>query len=281
MITEMTNTVLKIEETILEHGSRGMSLISKFLTKGYCFRAAELIKNNKGTVLIGTGFPAAGSFETDGPPGAIALYKVLEYLGYKPVFVFAPPIFNALKHSFRTFEFPILDWPQSVPFVKSALKELKPSLVISIERAGAAEDKRYYNMRKVDITHLVSKYDLFLEYGGCPTIGIGDGGNEIGMGNIHKELTALPIIPSVTKCTELVIASVSNWGVYGIIAAMSLLEKNNLFRLFEIPEIMEFIINKGSVDGINHLAEYTEDGFPLEVGLKIKDRLESMVIEHL
>jgi hypothetical protein len=265
----MDEVISEIENIILHKSSRGMDLIKNSLEKGYTLRAAKLIINNPGTVLIGTGFPAAGSFETDGPIGAVALYNALKTLGYKPVFVFAPPIFNAFKNKFDVFEFPILDWNASVPFVKDALNELSPSLIISIERAGAASDGKYYNMRKKEITELVSKFDLFFKMSDSPTIAIGDGGNEIGMGNVLNHLKGLDIIPSVTQCTELIIATVSNWGAYGIIAALSVLLRRDLFLSFNTFEIMEFIIEQGSVDGINHSSEYTEDGFPIETGQEV------------
>lgn len=273
----MNTQIDAIEETILQHSSRGMDLVKNTIAKGYCSRAANLIINTGGTVLIGTGFPAAGSFETDGPVGAIALYKVLESLGLKPVFVFAPPIFNAFKNYFNVFEFPILTWEESISFVKNALMELQPSLIISIERAGVAADGRYYNMRKKDITGLVSKYDLFLDLSHSPSIAIGDGGNEIGMGTASAAVQKLDIIPSVTKCTELVIASVSNWGAYGIIAALSLLTKKDLFECFHTVEIMNFLIGNGSVDGTNFRAEYTEDGHPLKTGEAIIKKLRQIV----
>ncbi len=61
---------------------------------------------------------------------------------------------------------------------------------------------RYYNMRMQDITDYVAKYDIFFQLCTCPTLAFGDGGNEIGMGNIREELSHLPIAPSLTTCDE-------------------------------------------------------------------------------
>jgi len=277
----MENSFTRIENIILQHGNRGIETVKQALADGYCKRAAELVIKNKGTVLIGTGFPAAGSFENDGPIGAIALYKVLKTLGYNPVFVFAPPILYALKQHYKTFEFPALPVDESRPLAKKALTELSPSLIISIEKAGIAEDGKYYSMRKKEITSLVAKYDLFFDLCTCPTIAVGDGGNEIGMGNVKDNLNKLPIIPSVTKCTELVIATVSNWGAYGIIAALSLLLQKNLFVHFDAVDIMDFLLDNGSVDGVNHLKNYTEDGLPFETGLSVIAELKNIVNNNL
>ena len=266
-----------IEDIILSHGSRGMDRIRGAVPTGYCGRAAKLILENRGRVLIGTGFPVGGSFETDGPIGAIALYRVLEGLGHEPVFGCAPPISQVLAGDFRTLEVPILGWEATRPMVESALADIRPSVVVSIERPGVAEDGRYYNMRGRDISDFLAKFDLFFELCECPTIGVGDGGNEIGMGNIIEALSHLPITPSVTQCDELVIATVSNWGVYGIIAAMSRELHQDLFGLFEPVEIVRYLVDRGAVDGKTGVAECSEDGFPLSVGLSIIAQLRELI----
>jgi hypothetical protein len=140
-----------------------------------------------------------------------------------------------------------------------------------------ARDGRYYNMSGKDISDALAKFDLFLNLCDCPTIAVGDGGNEIGMGNILAELGRLNIIPSVTLCDELVIATVSNWGVYGIIAAVSVHLHQDLFSCFEPMEIVRYLVARGAVDGKTGCAECSEDGFPLAVGLGIIEQLRALV----
>ena len=265
-----------VEDIILSRGLRGMDRIRGAVPAGYCARAARLLLENKGRVLIGTGFPVGGSFETDGPIGAIALYRVLERLGHEAIFVCAPPISKVLADDFRTLEVPILSWDATRPIVESALADIQPSVIVSIERPGVAKDGRYYNMRGKDISDHLAKFDLFFDLCECPTIGVGDGGNEIGMGNVITELAHLPIIPSVTRCDELVIATVSNWGVYGIIAAMSRELHQDLFRLFDPVQIARHLVGRGAVDGKTGFAECSEDGFPPEVGLSIIAQLREL-----
>lgn len=267
-----------IEDIILTHSSRGIDLVKNTIPEGYCIRAAKLILNNPGTVLIGTGFPVGDRFETDGPIGAIGLYKVLEQLGYQPIFVCAPPISKILKKIYLTKEIPILNWEDSISIVESILNEFHPTLVISVEQPGITQDRRYYNMQKQDITDSVAKYDLFFQSCSCPTLAFGDGGNEIGMGNIIEELSKLPIIPSVTTCDELVIATVSNWGVYGVLAAMGQMLQTDLFTIFDPKAIIEYLVANGSVDGITSRSDYSEDGFPIEVGLSIISQLNEVMI---
>ncbi len=265
-----------IEALILEGGARGMDRVRRALRPGYCLRAARGILAGRGPILIGTGFPVGDSFETDGPLGAIALYRALAELGREPWFGCAPPISRVLGASFRTLEIPIAAWEETRPFVRQALARLRPGAVVAIERPGVAGDGRYYNMRGEDITDRLAKFDLFFELFAGFTVGIGDGGNEIGMGNVLGALAGLPIRPSVTRCQELVVAAVSNWGAYGIIACMNLLTGKDLFARFDPLTILQELVDRGAVDGRTRLAACTEDGFPLEVGLARIERLRCL-----
>jgi hypothetical protein len=231
-------------------------------------------------VLIGTGFPVSGTFESDGPIGAVALYQVLTYLEGKPHLACAPPISTSLARAYSTCELPLGDWEQSRLAVRECLAELKPSLVVSIERPGMTADGRYYNMFLEDITDQTAKFDLFLKHCNCPTLAFGDGGNEIGMGNVREALSGTRVIPVVTTCDELVIATVSNWGVYGVIAELSHLLGADLFRLFDPEQIAAHLLAEGCVDGITRKNESSEDGFPLAVGVGIIAQLKAALATH-
>jgi hypothetical protein len=273
----MNNLSEKIEDIILQHGSRGMDRLQKHLTPGYCRRAAELVLNNKGVVVIGTGFPVSGSFESDGPIAAISLYRILLDLAYEPVFACAPPISKILANGFLTYELPLAGWDESRPAIRKALQDLDPKLIISVERPGVAADGRYYNMHRRDITAATAKFDLFLLESECPSIAFGDGGNEIGMGKVAGALADMDVIPSVTGCDELVIASVSNWGVYGVIALLCDLLNRDLFELVDPESIANYLVANGCVDGVTNRKEASEDGFPIEVSKSIIRQLRDLV----
>jgi hypothetical protein len=273
----MNNLSEEIEKIILQHGNRGMDRLQKSLAPGYCRRAAELVVNNKGVVVIGTGFPVSGSFESDGPIGAIALYRVLLDLAYEPIFACAPPISKILSNGFLTYELPLAGWNESRPAIRKALHDLDPKLIVSVERPGVAADGRYYNMHRKDITDAAAKFDLFLLESEIPSIAFGDGGNEIGMGNVVESLADMDIIPSVTGCDELVIASVSNWGVYGVIAVLCDILDRDLFELVDPESIANYLVANGCVDGVTNRKEASEDGFPIEVSKSIIQQLRDLV----
>jgi hypothetical protein len=267
----------QIEKVILQHSQRGIDKVADALPSGYCRRAARLLNDRPGNVLIGTGFPVNGSFETDGPIGALALSRVLTYLGSQPIFVCGPPLSGILKQTYKTFEIPLLCRRETIPWVELALERLRPTLIVSVERPGAAADSRYYNMRGQDITAATMKFDLFFQQAPCPTIAFGDGGNEIGMGNIKSRLASLPIRASETECDELVVATVSNWGVYGVIAEISRLRGEDLFGLFDPDRIATYLVSNGSLDGVTWKPSPSEDGFPLQIGHDIIRALRDIV----
>ena len=85
---------IKIEALLVARNPRHMQLARNALEPGYFLRAAGHLRDLRGTVIIGTGFPVTGTFETDGPLGAIALYDTLETLGAQPVIACGAPSRN-------------------------------------------------------------------------------------------------------------------------------------------------------------------------------------------
>jgi hypothetical protein len=207
----------QIEDLLVARNPRGMQTLQAALVPGYYLRAAQLLLSAEGTVLIGTGFPVAGTYET-----------ALETLGAKPVLVCGAPLADAISSDYRVHKISVGDPAVSKLEAANALQQYQPSLVISIERPGMAADGKYYNMRGEDISTVCASFDYFLSLTNCPTIGIGDGGNEIGMGNVASTLEQLNIIPSATCCDELVIADVSNWAAHGLIAMLSVLLQQDM-----------------------------------------------------
>ena len=91
----------KIEQLLVARNPRGMQTVRQALEPGYLMRGANMIKNYCDTVLIGTGFPVDNTFETDGPPGAIALYKAIEALGGTPILACCDPLAKAIQGDYN------------------------------------------------------------------------------------------------------------------------------------------------------------------------------------
>ncbi|HIF13038.1 MAG TPA: DUF4392 domain-containing protein, partial [Dehalococcoidia bacterium] len=167
----------------------------------------------------------------------------------------------------RVIEFPIADHMESAAAARKILETENPSVVIAIERAGLVGDGTFRNMHGTDISEYNAKIDhLFDQH--PYSVGIGDGGNEIGMGNLRDEaagIDRLPDDPCVTTTTKLMIASVSNWGGYGLAAALSLKKGENLLPSIEAENAwVHATYETGAVDGPTGEHRPYVDGFHLD-----------------
>lgn len=249
-----------IEDILVARNPRGMKTVQPHLEAGYCLRAARKLQPCRGNILIGTGFPVVRTFETDGPVGAIAMYEAFEKLGATPTIVCGRPLSQALAARYRVHEISVGDHDRREPEALEALQKFQPQAIISIERPGQAADGGYYNMRGESISEHTACFDSFMNLSECPTIGIGDGGNEIGMGNVAEALRGLNIVPATTKCDELIIADVSNWGAYGLISFLSVWNERDLLAEIVPLDTLRYISALGSVDGVTRINQLTEDG---------------------
>ena len=283
----MPNT---IEDIILDHDQRGISALRPHLPEDFCNRDAQYILDHPGETLIATGFYilSAGKHETDGPPGAIAIGNALHTLGRKVGYVAdlytAPMLREWLGDQARVIEFPIADVATSKQQAEEILNQVKPELVVSIERCSRTSSDTYLNMRSIEITQNTARLDYLFETG-IPSVGIGDGGNEIGMGNlaaIIPTLDKLPKDPAVTRVDQLVIASVSNWGGYGLVAALSCLVGCNLLPSIEDDRrLIKLMVDSGAVDGTTGESKFYVDNFTLEENAELLGRLHGLVEQQI
>jgi hypothetical protein len=272
MTTLKTNDVAlsqQIENLLVQKNLCVMKDVLEILKPGYYLRAATFLKDCKGTVLIGTGFPIEDTFKTDGSVGAIALYRSLARLGANPVLVCDSPLAPALAVDFTVYQITISDLTIAEAETRNVLAALKPELIISIERPGFSETGKYFNMRDEDISLRCACFDYFLSLAVCLTIAIGDGGNKVGMGNLKDALDKLDITPPATTCDELLIADISNWGAYGLIALLAKWNDKNLLAAIIISEILRYLSKRGSVDSVPRQNTLTEDSLLVSEGEKI------------
>ncbi len=280
MKEKQTEEKESIEDIVLRHSSRGMDILRGYKSDKYAEKASQTILSwEHGTVFLTTGFFVAGFAETDGPVGTVFLAKALQKLGYKPVIItdeFCKGFFESegIKVLYMPFDADV-DW------CMSQLGTYTPVGLISIERCGENAAREYANMRGVSITDKTAAADLFfrIALGIVPTIGVGDGGNEIGMGNMADIIEEkLSLKPCVVTVDQLVIATVSNWGAYAIIAYLERLSGVKVFMTFE--EAKDFIkktVEMGSVDGVLKKPIVSVDGFGMEIEKEIIDSLGAAI----
>lgn len=265
-LTSATDISQRLEGALVARNPRGMRFVREALPPAYLLRAAKQVIAAEGNIVICTGFPVAGTFETDGPPGAFALYHFLESLGRKPWLLSGDAIIRALGESIRTWPLTSFDYEGAHAEAQGLLLDLAPSLIIVIERPGAAADGRFYNIAGKDITEQCRPVEPLLELAACPVIAIGDGGNEAGMGRAGEVLDTLDIKPARISCDELIVADVSNWGAYGLIAMAETLCERPVLDWLDSEALLQRCVDLGAVDGVSHEPTNTEDGFDAAVG---------------
>ncbi|WP_458700478.1 DUF4392 domain-containing protein [Sulfurospirillum sp. 1307] len=259
-----------VDEVVLKYSDRGMDVLQKLHPKEHIKEAADAFLNlEKGTVFLYTGFWVAGFAETDGPVGTYFLAKALNALGYKSVIITD----EYCKDFFKEIETIYLPIKEEINY-KEILETYKPIAHISIERCGKNINGKYENARSQDISSYTARVDELFEEGrkSAPTFSIGDGGNEVGMGNYKEDIQEhLTLVPCKVECDYLMLASVSNWGAYGFIAC---LDKNLIPTFEEVDEYLGYIVSLGSVDGIKKECVKSVDGKDWELEKEILEDLK-------
>jgi hypothetical protein len=154
---------------------------------------------------------------------------------------------------------------------------------------------RCLSMRGRDVTPVTRPAHLLFEkmpwamVGGRTTIGIGDGGNEIGMGKlpwstIRKNVPQGGLVACRVPTDYLIVAGVSNWGAYALATGVRLLRgaaaDGDLYDVGRARELLRLMVNAGPlVDGVTGERTLTVDGLTFErygrvlaaCGLAIRD----------
>ena len=261
----------------------------------------SIADNAQAALAVITGFyiahanPPCG--ETDGPLGAIFLARALTPLGVKITLVTDSFCRRALEaglkacglgdavavltlpppsHAWSVFL--DLDWR---PFTHQGpyRNGIPLTHLIALERVGPGRDGHCRNMRGLDISDHSAPADMVFEDAvrrtpPLTTIGIGDGGNEIGMGKIPLEVIEQNIpngaeIACRVSADHLIVAGVSNWGAYALAAGVAVLRGQRLpHSLFDVETergLLRIMVEKGPlVDGVTAQPALSVDGLPFD-----------------
>lgn len=255
--------------------------------------------------------------ETDGPVGAAALARSLDLaLGAVPVILTEDILrdnlaktadaggmivcgsMKELRYGGRGRKTMVLGFPLDHEAAKKEairiLDELQPKAVIAIERPGWNEKRVHHSGMGYDISDVTAKLDYLYEEArsrGILTIGIGDLGNEMGMGYIKDSVRAN--IPNAERCLcgcgggiacDLsadvgIICNISNWGAYGICACLAALagEEEVLHDSGTEKYMIEECVRAGALDPVSGMHRPYVDGDPLETHMHVIDMLHSIV----
>jgi hypothetical protein len=261
----------------LDPGGRG---IARFFVAGAAAQAARALRRAK-RVLLTTGFSVGpGMPETDGPPGTASLGRALRSLGAEVTYITdaaaLPPLqaaLGALGEPTAIVTFHVAG--DAALTARRLLAEHAPTHLISIERPGRTGTGDYLSMRGESVREWNAPLDaLFLEASRrVITVGVGDGGNEIGMGALHARLARSHQEICGVRATP--VAGVSNWGV-PIFRASRLARRPLLHTGDEERRMIEACMKAGAVDGITRKHEATVDALPVEAHVGMVELLRLM-----
>jgi hypothetical protein len=309
----MTDAVLmRIRDVIQEDvGGRGLRTdpASNLITacpSDFAAACRSLAETPNAAVAVVTGFliphaepPAA---ETDGPLGALFLARALVPLGIRVALVTDPFCRQALNAGLAACDLqarvPVLDWtdgslrdgfthllalervgPTHTVESLRAQSGSTPATVAAFEKEVLPQDRgRCFTMKGRDVTDTMSPvhrlFDDAARRPGVTTIGIGDGGNEIGMGKVPWDVIRRNIprggrIACRVPADYLIVAGVSNWGAYGLAAGVRLLrgrrDDADLFDVTRERVLLEVMVERGPlVDGVSGRPSVSVDGLPFE-----------------
>jgi hypothetical protein len=262
-------------------------------------RRLEAALHPGAAVLLLTGVGAPPSLprgETDGPLGVAVLARGLVLaFGARPLVVaearFRGPIMATLdaladgapdstwRRAVRYAPFPARR--DSAKRAAAALwGRLRPVAVISIERLGPNSRGVTHNAKGEDVTAAHAGVESLLTLArrrGVLTIGVGDRGNELGFGSIMTRRNRIASLarPCVCPCRTtimctvpaevVVVASVSNWGAYAMVAGLAI--RLGDARLLHHPKdetrMLKACVLAGARDGLSAQRRLTVDALPL------------------
>lgn len=275
------------------------------------------------TVLIATGAgvpPKLPYGETDGPPGAAALATALakglqarvvivtEVSHFPPIEAAVHVANSRLREGVRVEDgqttgpipIEIMTFPIGLNAgherARVLMEMLCPSAVVFIERDGPNVEGQFHGVRGDCRDPSAVGHVYLLAYhateAGVLTIGIGDGGNEVGFGAVRESIRS--ILPNrgqslagyksgvvTVVATDIIVsASVSNWGAYAVAAALAVL-LNDMEVLHDSRTEEEMVIatvEAGARDGATSILSQAVDGIDLDGHLAFVRLLQAVAI---
>lgn len=264
------------------------------------------------TVLIATGAgvpPNLPVGETDGPVGAAALAIALtKAFAVKVVLVtedaHLPPVAAVARianrelatwHSGTRQPTPPAVTVESFPLglasgesrARTLMEQFSPVAIVFVERDGPNVEGQFHGVRgdcrnpeKVGYVYLLA-YEA--ARAGVLTVGIGDGGNEVGFGAVRERIRdVLPMqgrslaghpsgVVTVASTDVTVSASVSNWGACAVAAALGVLrgDLDIVHQPVVERDLIAAAVSAGARDGATSRQQMAVDGIDIHghVGL--------------
>ncbi len=278
---------------------------------------ANLSRGDVVLILTGAGLkPILPEGENDGPPGAAALSRALyRGIGAVPVYVLerhhARPVIassqslgvmvkqfdEAKKYGLGASVELAPDSQDAVPqWVEDVLAQYQPKVIISTERLGPGKNGEMHSATAMPLSAFDATPGAAIDTSplvdaararGILTIGIGDHGNEIGFGAIYDKVVELvpkgDVMAATTPTDVLFPAMMSNWGCYGIEAALAFLL--GCADLMHTPaqeeRLLRDCLNAGGLEAAYCSTNFLVDGLEGESSMAVVQLLGNIVRKNL
>lgn len=272
---------------ILRPGARDVAEIGSSNVVGFERMVRELdeLAAGGGTIGLITGaymaWAAPPAAETDGPVGVAALASLLRNMGASPVVITDDPCVAVVRACLDEVGKPETALVSVKPGasreqVSALAAEYNLEHVLAVERLGPSRTGGVFTMRGIDITAHTAPLDALFTIPEVKTSAIGDGGNELGMGNISiaeldRVIEQASEIACCTTCDNLLVAGVSNWGCYALMTGLRLVAAEDGRAEYILNrEPLEYLdtrllnaaLSAGAIDGVIGSGSLSTDGIP-------------------
>lgn len=280
---------------------------------------SALGKGDTVLVLTGAGYAPQMPFgESDGPPGAAAVARALyRGIGAVPVYVVekchAGPViassqsiglmvkerFEEAKEKYlgATIAYAPDEQRAVAQWAIDLLDHYQPKAVFCTERIGPGRDGVLHTATGIPfadpsspdasgIVDIAAVVDEARERG-ILTIGVGDHGNEIGFGAIHDAVVAtMPkgdVLGTTTACDIVLPVMMSNWGCYGIEAALAFILKKPeiMHNAAQEERLLRACLDAGGVEAMFCTTDFMVDGLDGETSMAVIQILGNIVRKNL
>jgi hypothetical protein len=281
--------------------------------KPLCYSAGNVLAKcaqSNQEILLVTGFPVPSPFSTsekpavhsDGPVGVAFLSKVLVHdLHLEIMLLTDEGVGRVIRHCLQDSlgretaeKVPIVELQNNRDVTKECqdiLVSYDPGIVLASEKPGRNRVGEYHTATGKSLTAYLSRCDSIFDIAkerGIPTVAVGDLGNDVGMGNIAGEISEL--IPSesvcncpcrsgiisTVKCDNLVVGTMCDWGVYGILAYLAIEFRNPSF-VPESDQVKNIMKSFASYSGLESYLDLLTDGIPPDYTTSCLETLRGIV----
>lgn len=267
-------------------------------TRGGLRGAVAAIADTTGAIGLITGFYVPGgsppAAETDGPVATALLARALHLID-RPCRICtdapcAPAMAAALAAADVTaVPIDVVPLGGNVADAIATWRARNVRLAIAIERCGRTRDGTARNMRGEDISAQTTLLDDLFLAGPWDTAAVGDGGNEIGTGNLPRALVAAciahgEIIACTTNATHLILSGVSHWAAYALIGGLAAQRADWRAALLHCLDpaldqaVLEATVRNGpAVDGVTRQHTATIDSLPLATHHQVLHAIRQLI----